>query len=219
MSAYSSPAASIFAQSTSPAASAYSDESLSDESSSAPPTPPPVFHLPIRAPGFALSLACTPASSHLDLDLPPRKHDRADEDDDAEISRLHHLAFEQLRRETDRDGEGFVERLRRWEDSRRRATFDRIGPGLGIVVDQDHGSGSGSAGRPSSPVSSHGDDLGDDEDDDELEVTLSQPPERASASRPTRPPPEFELADLVTRLSAEGLDDFSAVREYQSRCS
>ncbi|KAL8283678.1 hypothetical protein RQP46_005473 [Phenoliferia psychrophenolica] len=225
MSAFSSPSASTFAPSlfasTASGSSAYSDSSNSDSSSepiSAPPSPPPSSFHPLRTTPFFPTYTI----SHMDVDRPEkrRKPDRTDrcdedEDDEAEISRLHHLAFEQLRRETDRDSEGFVERLRRWEDSRRTAaaaTCCDDSVGLGLVLDNRFSNGP--PARPSSPVSAE-----DEDEDDDLEVTLSPLPSQTAQSRPAGPPPPLEIADLVARLSAEGLDDFSAVREYQDRRS
>ena len=163
----------------------------------------------------------------MDIDRPGKrqKPDRdrrrgKDDPDEAEISRLHHLAFEQLRRATDRDGEGFVERLRRWEELRRSTDFDAgdvVGLGLSVVSEEDRTSGAPT--RPPSPGSAL-DDRDDDDDDDEddgFEVTLSQAPSRTAQSRPTGLPPPLEIADLVARLSGEGLDDFYSVREYQKR--
>ena len=160
----------------------------------------------------------------MDIDRPGKrqKPDRdrrrgKDDPDEAEISRLYHLAFEQLRRATDRDGEGFVERLRRWEESRRSTDFhvgDVVGLGLSVVSEENRASGAPI--RPPSPDSAL-DDRDDNKEDDDFEVTLSQVPSRTAQSRPTGLPPPLEIADLVARLSGEGLDDFYSVREYQKR--
>lgn len=142
-----------------------------------------------------------------------------DEDEDAtEVRRLHHLAFDSLRRDTTRDAEGFVERLRRWEETRRTSAGG--GNGLGLVGEEgetSHDSGwcdgpevGESRARSSSPTTSEEDELGDG--DDELVVTLVQ-----SAEKEGEGWSEYDVGELAARLRGEPLEDFAAVREYQER--
>ncbi|KAK4702683.1 hypothetical protein P7C70_g3536, partial [Phenoliferia sp. Uapishka_3] len=180
-----------------------STSTYSDSSISAPSTPPSNHaSLPFRPVatasefhpfgGFTMS-----GSKDVLMESSSTNVRCAGDEDEQEVKRLHHLAFEKLREETDRDGEGFVERLKRWEESRTKAA---AGQALASCPEQDFA------------------DAEDEDDDDELEVvTFDQEDAKGRNQRP--PPIQFDVEDLVARLSGESLDDFAAVREFQSRCS
>ncbi|GAA5901653.1 hypothetical protein JCM8208_001567 [Rhodotorula glutinis] len=115
-------------------------------------------------------------------------------DELGEAERLHHVAFEQLRAATRDEEEHFVERMRRWEAAR---------------------------GDPFAAEECCGDDdLGLDEEDDEVEVTLdlgSAAPALAHHARPAVSRTELDELARRLRCGACELEDFALVREVQAR--
>mgnify|MGYP001593171755 FL=1 len=119
----------------------------------------------------------------MDLDGPPELELN-------EIRRLHQAAFDDLRKTTQRDGDGFVERLQRWENERVNQ-----GVGLGLVR--------------------AGEEMGGDAEwrDEELDVNFELGDEQEAEMG------EENVVDrLALQLGGEELEDYAAVREYQKVC-
>lgn len=126
------------------------------------------------------------------------------EPDLGEIKRLHQAAFADLRKTTQRDGDGFVERLQRWERER------CAGLGLGLVrtgteeMVGDCGDELGGEGVGSSQGTG---------EEEEVEVNFELGDQRERETRV-----EHGVDELVLKLGGEELEDYSAVRQYQKGC-
>ncbi|GAA5919205.1 hypothetical protein JCM1841_002501 [Sporobolomyces salmonicolor] len=205
-----------------PYSTTFDDSSFSSLHSSAPPSPPSASTTPPSPLAFGFTSAAdvaaplflgTPLTSSapsgmvlcdLDEDVPGTAA-AEEEEDRKEAERLHHAAFEQLRKATQAEEEGFVERMRRWEVERAQ---DRAR----AVRDDSARLASGSA------------DGGDEADDDELEVTLDHPPldgrlRCAGAAKAPNPAGSVEVDELARRMrgGACELEDYALVREVQAR--
>ncbi|GAA5896649.1 hypothetical protein JCM5296_004198 [Sporobolomyces johnsonii] len=207
-----------------PYSTTFDDSSFSSLHSSAPPSPPSASTTPPSPLAFGFTGAANPAPPlflstaltssaptamilcDLDENVPgAAAAEEEEEEDRKEAERLHRAAFEQLRKATQVEEEGFVDRLRRWEAERAQ---DRAR----AVRDESARLGSGSV------------DGGDEADDDEVEVTLDHPaPEGrlrcAGAAKVPNPVASAEVDELARRLrgGACELEDYALVREVQAR--
>lgn len=128
-----------------------------------------------------------------------------------EATRLHHVAFEQLRSATREEEEGFVERMRRWERER-EARRELFGDEDNVVMESD---------EVEKESSDEEDDRETDDEDDDLEVQLDFLSPRLGAGLSTHLPPvsRCELDDLAMRLHAGAceIEDFALVRDVQAQ--
>lgn len=147
-------------------------------------------------------------------------------DVDVEAERLYHVAFEQLRTSTRRDGVSFVERMKRWEEQqlqrqdgqRQRDSVLRFGNddergGAGCGPDENEADDEGDAGE----VEPDEDDLDLNLDMVvELDRTAPLPPRTGNDRKIVT---ELELDELTMQMRHGGceMDDFGLVRRAQAR--
>ncbi|GAA5892033.1 hypothetical protein JCM6882_005669 [Rhodosporidiobolus microsporus] len=196
-----SPPHSLPSASTSPSSGLFTF-SCAPHSTSSATLPPPA----LRRASSCHSPLFTPTSTAMVLDSLPSAADEAQATAAVvqEAERLHHVAFEQLRSATRADGEGFVERMRRWEAEQQQGAEE-----MALEGDDD-----------ASEADDDADALDLCQDENEVELTLDlggfgvigggASPPAVSAS---------ELDDLARRLrgGACELEDFALVREVQAR--
>ncbi|GAA6011084.1 hypothetical protein JCM11491_005932 [Sporobolomyces phaffii] len=189
--------------------------SSSSTSTSLPPSPPSAATSPPSPPTFGFLSSVV--HHHHRTSSPDGMN--CDDDDDGQVEeaeRLYHVAFEQLRTATRRDEEGFVDRMRRWEEAERARIVDQ--PALAYDDDE---------------LDDEADeDVGHGDADDELELDLEFKVE-VDGFAPAAPVPlplplplplrrsrvaEVELDDLAARMQAGAceLEDFALVREVQA---
>lgn len=144
---------------------------------------------------------------------------------------LHRAAFEQLRHATHTEGEGFVERMRRWETekSARDALFGLGGGSVQSRVSDlapsigDDTSGGVGGDDNNYEEEDDNEDLCEDDDDDEIDILLDPLDGDMLDFAPTRPPPQHvshaELDELAQRLrtGACEVEDYALVRDVQAR--
>ena len=156
----------------------------------------------------------------------------ASSDELGQAESLHRAAFEQLRHATHAEGEGFVERMRRWE-TERSARDALFGLGGGAVMQQSRTSdlapsiGSGhdrmSGGDDDDDDDNDDEDLCEDDDDDEIDILLDPLDGDMLEFTPVRPPAQrvshAELDELAQRLrtGACEVEDYALVRDVQAR--
>ncbi|GAA5955438.1 hypothetical protein JCM8115_001948 [Rhodotorula mucilaginosa] len=146
---------------------------------------------------------------------------------------LHRAAFEQLRHATHAEGEGFVERMRRWE-SERSARDALFGLGGGSMLQSrasdlapSIGAGDGTTGGGIGDDDDEEEEEDDEDlcgdDDDEIDILLDPLDGDMLEFVPTRPPAQrvshAELDELAQRLrtGACEVEDYALVRDVQAR--
>lgn len=118
--------------------------------------------------------------------------DELEAEKEEEASRLHSQAFADLRASTTRDEEGFVEKLRKWEESRR-------------------GSGESCS---SAPQLTRGMPLPVEEEVEEVEVMLEIGGDGGGRARAR----DMDVDELANKLcGGGGIEDYEAVRLFQAR--
>ena len=191
----------------------------------------------MRPPSLRRSSSCGGCSPMLTESntLPPVWGDPvvASSDELGQAESLHRAAFEQLRHATHAEGEGFVERMRRWE-TERSARDALFGLGGGAVMQQSRTSDlAPSIGSGHDRMSGGGDDddddnddedlCEDDDDDDEIDILLDPLDGDMLEFAPVRPPVQrvshAELDELAQRLrtGACEVEDYALVRDVQAR--
>ncbi|GAA5843014.1 hypothetical protein JCM11251_007312 [Rhodosporidiobolus azoricus] len=199
----SSPPQSLPSASTSPASA-----TAAFTFSCPPPLSPP---LPHSHPTLRRASSChlplfTPSSlpEAMLCDGENQDEDEAQKGVVEEAERLHHVAFEQLRHATSTEGEGLVERMKRWEAEQAASSFSlACEEEMKVVADVEEGDDEDVAS------------LCDDEEEDEVELTL----DLGHAAGPPSAGTRSDLDDLTRRLCAGAceLEDFALVREVQAR--
>lgn len=124
-----------------------------------------------------------------------------------EAERLHHVAFEQLRKTTREDEESFVDRMRRWELEHAAAEPNGMAGGMGESFEEEQEA-----------------QADDEEDELEFQVDVGLDPLdpydaqgdwRQKKSNVT----ELDFDDLARRMKGGAceLEDYGLVREFQAK--
>ncbi|KAM0756144.1 hypothetical protein T439DRAFT_376386 [Meredithblackwellia eburnea MCA 4105] len=186
-------------------------------------------------PGFRplASPTTSPWTATSTMQVDQEEQDEEEEEDDDSLAKaemLHRLAFEHLRRDLERDGEGFVERFRKWEEERRV-----VGLGLDVRTPSAKRGGKRRFGAVDEGYSvelrrSECEEMEEEEeeeedeedlesDDDDFEVVTIMPPCSPSAAGWYTSTASCEVGELTERLcfAAGCVDDYSVVRDFQRR--
>jgi len=128
--------------------------------------------------------------------------------DEIEAERLHHVAFEQLRKTTREDEEGFVDRMRRWEF--------------------EHALEAGTMDDSTQPSNEDEEDVQADDEEDEfefqVEVNVVPPSSFETGGKSwqrTNAVTESDFDDLARRMKSGAceLEDYGLVREMQAKAA
>jgi len=131
--------------------------------------------------------------------------------DEIEAERLHHVAFEQLRKTTKEDEEGFVDRMRRWELEHALES--------GVMDDGFVSTSNGVEQEEEEDVQAD-----DEEDELEFQVEVNFEPALETGGRSwqrTSGVTELDFDDLARRMKSGAceLEDYGLVREVQAKAT